>query len=86
MRLADYLRGKPTADRQALAVRCGTTWGHLKNIAYAGKPCSVKLAVALERETDGHVGRRDLRPDDWAETWPELALSREHAAIERVAT
>lgn len=30
--------------------------------------------VAIERATGGKVTRRELRPDDWAELWPELAF------------
>lgn len=29
--------------------------------------------VAIERATVGKVSRKDLRPDDWREIWPELA-------------
>lgn len=29
--------------------------------------------TAIERATGGAVTRRDLRPDDWHEIWPELA-------------
>lgn len=28
--------------------------------------------VAIERLTQGEVGRKHLRPDDWAGIWPEL--------------
>jgi len=28
--------------------------------------------TAIERATEGAVTRRDLRPDDWREIWPEL--------------
>jgi DNA-binding transcriptional regulator YdaS (Cro superfamily) len=35
----------------------------------------IRLAPVLERVTDGAVNRRMLRPDDWAEIWPELAAS-----------
>jgi DNA-binding transcriptional regulator YdaS (Cro superfamily) len=31
------------------------------------------MAVAIESTTKGAVTRRDLRPDDWQEIWPELA-------------
>ena len=36
----------------------------------------IRLATALERATEGTatpITRRDLRPDDWAQIWPELA-------------
>jgi hypothetical protein len=28
--------------------------------------------VPIERATDGEVTRRDLRPADWGDIWPEL--------------
>lgn len=35
----------------------------------------IERCVPIERATDGAVTRRDLRPDDWHEIWPELAIS-----------
>lgn len=29
--------------------------------------------LAIERATNGAVTRRDLRPNDWQDIWPELA-------------
>jgi len=37
------------------------------------RPVPVDRMAAIERATGGVVTRRDLRPDDWAEVWPELA-------------
>lgn len=34
----------------------------------------IRLAPAIERASGGKVTRRDLRPNDWAEIWPELAI------------
>ncbi len=31
--------------------------------------------MPIERATNGAVTRRDLRPDDWHEIWPELATT-----------
>ena len=33
----------------------------------------VEHCAAIERATNGAVTRKDLRPDDWADIWPELA-------------
>lgn len=38
-----------------------------------GRPVPPKQCVRIERLTAGRVTRRDLRPDDWREIWPELA-------------
>lgn len=32
----------------------------------------IDRCVSIERATGGRVGRKDLRPDDWADHWPEL--------------
>jgi DNA-binding transcriptional regulator YdaS (Cro superfamily) len=40
----------------------------------------IDRCVAIERATGGQVGRKDLRPNDWAEHWPELQLE---AAVSR---
>jgi hypothetical protein len=36
------------------------------------RPIPVKRCVQIEQATGGLVTRRDLRPDDWAQIWPEL--------------
>lgn len=39
----------------------------------------IERCVPIERATGGEVTRRDLRPDDWQELWPELASPPELA-------
>ncbi|MCS4508910.1 transcriptional regulator [Xylophilus ampelinus] len=41
----------------------------------SGRDVPPKQCVRIETITDRRVTRRDLRPDDWAEIWPELADS-----------
>ena len=61
-----YLFSLDMADRQLFADRCDTTVGHLRNVAY-GRTCGEKLAVDIERESNGAVRCEDLRPDvEWA--------------------
>lgn len=65
--LKPYWLSIPVPERPAFARRCGTTYAHLRNIAYDQKPCGEKLAIAIERESDGKVRCETLRPDvDWA--------------------
>lgn len=73
MALKEHLKAYSRARRSELAYRCGTTLGHITNVSYGYKRCSAELAAAIERETNGAVTRRDLRPDDWHLIWPELA-------------
>jgi hypothetical protein len=76
MDLKQYLKSlADEAAREAFAISCGTTLGHLTNVAY-GKTCGPALAVALEQKTDGVLRRIALRPDDWHLIWPELIGSQ----------
>jgi DNA-binding transcriptional regulator YdaS (Cro superfamily) len=45
----------------------------------------VKYCPGIERITQGEVTRRDLRPDDWQDIWPELAASTPTTAGQEVA-
>jgi DNA-binding transcriptional regulator YdaS (Cro superfamily) len=66
MDLLTYIKTLPPADRQAFARRCGTSPGHLNNVAYGYKKIGAALAIALERETAGRLAVETLRPDlDW---------------------
>jgi DNA-binding transcriptional regulator YdaS (Cro superfamily) len=64
---------KSASDEEISRTR--TTRGYLKQIAYGHKTASVEMAPAIERETRGLVTRKQLRPDDWALFWPELAVT-----------
>ncbi len=66
MQLKQYLKSLSPKEREAFAKRCGTTIGHLRNIAYQCKSCAESLAIDIERESDGTVRCELLRPDvDW---------------------
>ena len=64
--------------RSALAKRLGVTAAAIGNWKMRGIP--VQQCVAIERATGGLVTRKDLRPDDWADIWPELANSEANPA------
>lgn len=72
MKLAEYLKPLSEEQRHALAKDAHTTYGQLRNVAFSGRPCGVRLAVDLERATGGAVRRWDSRPADWHRIWPEL--------------
>jgi hypothetical protein len=72
MDLKTFLISMPKVERIAFAVCCKTTLGHLTNIAYGYKPCGEKLASFIEKQSKGLVSRKDLRPNDWHDIWPEL--------------
>lgn len=67
MSLHAYIKNLDKAKLDGLAARCETTTGQLRQIAYGNRRASVRLAVSLERETQGEVACKQLRPDvDWA--------------------
>lgn len=41
------------------------------------RPVSEKVCVRIENFTERRLNRKVLRPDDWADIWPELAQSTE---------
>ena len=44
-------------------------------IRYKGRMPCAEYCAGLERATNGAVTRKDLRPNDWASIWPELAAA-----------
>ena len=74
-RLRAHLRTLSVDEQRAYAMRCGTTIGYLRKALSLDLRLRAHVCVALERESAGAVTRRDLRPDDWQDIWPELAES-----------
>lgn len=68
-----YLNSLPPDSREKLATDCKTSVGYLRKACSAGQKFGAELCVAIEQATDGAVTRQELRPDDWAAIWPELA-------------
>lgn len=67
MELREYIKGLGKAGLDAFAAKCGTTAGHLKQVAYGHRRAAAGLAVCIERETCQSVVCESLRPDiDWA--------------------
>lgn len=73
MDLKTYLRPLTSEDRESFAARCGTTLGHLQNVAYGTRIASTELAVAIEQQSSGSVTRQEQFPDSYQAKWPELA-------------
>lgn len=71
-KLLAYLNSLSPADREAFAVKCGTTVGYIRRACSGGLALKAQTCVLIERESGGAVSRKDLRPNDWLETWPEL--------------
>ena len=72
MTLIPFLNRMDRASRDDFLARCDTTESYLRKAASIHQKLRPALCVRIERETFGAVTRKDLRPDDWAEIWPEL--------------
>lgn len=64
MNLKTYLFALPMDQRIDFAKRCGTTYGHLRNVAYGQKPCAPELAMRVEGESDHQVRVESLCPNE----------------------
>lgn len=74
--LLQWLRETPKAEAQARCAQRGTSIGYLRQIAYGYKLAGLNGAD-IELITEGRCRRQDLRPDDFARIWPELAAQQE---------
>lgn len=65
--LRHYLNTLSPRAQASFAVRCQTTIGYLRKAISVGQKISERLAINIERESNGTVRCEDLRPDvDWA--------------------
>lgn len=72
MDLRTYFFNLTNEDREVFAGKCGTTRGHLQNVAYGYKKPAPILAVAIERESERQVTRQEMLPETFRAIWPEL--------------
>lgn len=70
--LLQWLRETPKAEAEARCAARGTSIGYLRQIAYGYKLAGLNGAD-IELITGGKCRRQDLRPEDYARIWPELA-------------
>lgn len=71
-KLIAYINNLSPDEREAFAAACGTTIGYLRKVASTNQNLGAITCVAVEKASGGEVTRKDLRPDDWAQIWPEL--------------
>ncbi|WP_049713596.1 transcriptional regulator [Leptospirillum sp. Group II 'CF-1'] len=58
-----YLKTFGVAEARKLAVKLGTSYAYLSQIAYGHRRAGAVFAVRLEQATNGILRREDLRPD-----------------------
>lgn len=73
MKLSDYLESLERGAKAKLAAQIGAHASDLSDWISGSRPVPVHRCASIERATNGAVTRRDLRPDDWQQIWPELA-------------
>lgn len=80
IRRASLILGSQLALSKALAVTPVTVSQWMRPEAGNGRPVPPKQCVRIEQLTGGKVTRRELRPDDWQEIWPELVSADQAVA------
>lgn len=75
MELKTHFFALSKEGRATFAAACGTSVGHMRNVAYGYKQPAAELAVAIERESGKSVTRQGLYPETFAKIWPELATA-----------
>ena len=74
--LTIYLNGLTKQEQADFAGRCGTTVGYMRKVCSLGGLLREKVCALAEAHSAGAVTRKDLRPDDWKEIWPELQAAQ----------
>lgn len=74
--LTIYLNGLTKQEQADFAERCGTTVGYMRKVCSVGGLLREKVCALAEAHSAGAVTRKDLRPDDWMEIWPELRAAQ----------
>lgn len=69
MRLQEYLEN---GGLNGLALAVGIAPTFLNQISKGNRPAPIRFCFAIEQATNGKVTRKDLRPNDWQEIWPEI--------------
>jgi hypothetical protein len=72
MNIREYFTQHP-GSQLALARLLNVTPGFISHLATGRRPVPIKYCLQIEQYTQGKVSRRDLRPDDFVQIWPELA-------------
>ena len=72
MDLRTYLKKAGHGASRRMAQALGAYESDISNWAAGRRKPGVAVCVAIELHTNGAVTRRDLRPDDWQDIWPEL--------------
>lgn len=71
MKLKEYTAKLPRGGCGKLAEKLGISKSYLSQMVTGKAAISPTNAVAIEKATDRAVTRKDMRPADWRQIWPE---------------
>lgn len=60
--LRDFFLALSTDEREVFAAKCGTTAGHIKHIYTGNRTCSEKVAIEMDKHSNGAVSCDKLCP------------------------
>lgn len=75
MDLKQYIDSLEWGGAKELADKLGISKSFLSQMASGISAISPKRCVEIEIATNSKVTRKDLRPNDWHEIWPELEVA-----------
>ena len=72
MKLKEYC-SQHSGSQRKLADYLGVTVAFVNHLVQGRRSVPVRYCIQIEQYTNGTVSRRDLRPEDYSQIWPELA-------------
>lgn len=72
MNLKTYLSQQERGSATKLAKQLSISISYLSQITAGTCAVSPGRCIEIEKATSGLVSRKDLRPSDWEQIWPEL--------------
>jgi DNA-binding transcriptional regulator YdaS (Cro superfamily) len=76
MNLKDYIEQLERGGVKTLADAIGVSSSYLSQMASGRCHISPARCVVIEQATSGKVSRKELRPTDWMNIWPELVSDK----------
>jgi len=77
MKLSEYFTEPESESAAAIARTLGVSPVLVSQWRNLSRPVPAERCLAIERATNGAVTRRDLRPHDYQNIWPDLAEPKE---------
>ena len=67
-----YLKSLSAEEKEAFEKRSNTTINYLRKAISSKSLLGEQTCVAIEEASNKFISRKDLRPNDWHRSWPEL--------------